>query len=71
MKIFGDDLNPLIPYKTFLLSVKDTVEWIIKEMLEKYGLKHENIQNYCLIQVLKKIFSIIFFEKFFFLLIED
>ncbi len=51
MKIFGDDLNPSIPYKTLLLSVNDTAEWIVKEMLEKYGLKHENPQNYCLLQV--------------------
>jgi afadin len=51
MKIFGDELNPSIPYKTFLLSVKDTAEWIVKEMLEKYGLKHENAQKYCLLQV--------------------
>ena len=36
MKVFGDALNPSIPYKTFLLSVKDTAEWIVKEMLEKY-----------------------------------
>lgn len=55
MKIFGDELNPSILYKTFLLSVNDTAEWIVKEMLEKYGLKHENSQNYCLIQV--KIFN--------------
>jgi hypothetical protein len=51
MKIFGDELNPLKPYKTFLLSIKDTAEWIVKEMLEKYGLKHENPQDYCLVQV--------------------
>jgi hypothetical protein len=51
MKIFGDELNPSIPYKTFLLSIKDTTEWIVKEMLEKYGLKHENSQNYGLVQV--------------------
>jgi afadin len=51
MKIFGDELNPLIPSKTFLLSIKDTADWIVKEMLEKYGLKHENPQHYCLVQV--------------------
>ncbi|CAF4300418.1 unnamed protein product, partial [Rotaria magnacalcarata] len=36
MKVFGDALNPSIPYKTFLLSIKDTAEWVVKEMLEKY-----------------------------------
>ncbi len=51
MKVFGDELNPSIPYKTFLLSVKDTAEWIVKEMLVKYGLKHENARDYCLVQV--------------------
>ena len=53
MKVFGDALNPSIPYKTFLLSIKDTAEWVVKEMLEKYGLKHEDPQNYCLLQVRK------------------
>ncbi|CAF0829403.1 unnamed protein product [Rotaria sp. Silwood1] len=52
IKIFGDDLNPSIPCKTFLLSIKDTAEWIVKEMLEKYGLKHEDSQNYCLLQII-------------------
>jgi len=56
MKVFGDALNPSIPYKTFLLSIKDTAEWVVKEMLEKYGLKHEDPQNYCLLQVKKKFF---------------
>ncbi len=51
MKVFGDELNPSIPYKTFLLSGKDTAEWIVKEMLVKYGLKHENVRDYCLVQV--------------------
>jgi afadin len=51
MKVFGDALNPSIPYKTFLLSIKDTAEWLVKEMLEKYGLKHDDPQNYCLLQV--------------------
>ena len=51
MKVFGDALNPSIPYKTFLLSIKDTAEWVVREMLEKYGLKHEDPQNYCLLQV--------------------
>ncbi|CAF2382178.1 unnamed protein product [Rotaria sp. Silwood2] len=51
MKVFGDALNPSIPYKTFLLSIKDTAEWVVKEMLEKYGLKHEDPQSYCLLQI--------------------
>lgn len=51
MKIFGDQLNPTIPYKTFVLSNKDTVEWIVKEMLEKYGLKHVNAKDYRLLMI--------------------
>lgn len=63
MKVFGDALNPSIPYKTFLLSIKDTAEWVVKEMLEKYGLKHEDPQNYCLLQVRdsKELFAFILF----------
>jgi hypothetical protein len=65
MKVFGDALNPSIPYKTFLLSIKDTAEWVVKEMLEKYGLKHEDPQSYCLLQVntgfLNEFFKLLFF----------
>lgn len=69
MKVFGDELNPSIPYKTFVLSVKDTAEWIVKEMLEKYGLKHENSYDYCLVQVR---FSFgIFFRQYSSLFLED
>ncbi|CAF0924092.1 unnamed protein product, partial [Didymodactylos carnosus] len=52
MKVFGDALNPSIPYKTFLLSIKDTAEWLVKEMLEKYGMRNEDPQNYCLLQII-------------------
>ena len=55
IKIFGDQLNPTISYKTFVLSNKDTAEWIVKEMLEKYGLKHANAKDYRLIEVGKEI----------------
>ncbi|CAF3854585.1 unnamed protein product [Rotaria sp. Silwood1] len=51
MKVFGDALNSSMPYKTFLLEIKDTAEWVVKEMLEKYGLKHEDLQNHCLLQI--------------------
>ena len=52
MKIFGDGLNPVVPFKTFLLSAKDTAEWIVRETLDKYGLKHGDAHSYCLVQVI-------------------
>jgi hypothetical protein len=63
MKVFGDGLNPSMPYETFLLSVNDTAEWVVKEMLEKYGLKHEDPLNYCLLQV-KEFFILILFQEY-------
>jgi len=60
LKIFGDELNPSISCQTLLLSNKDTAEWIVKQMLFGYGLKHENPQNYCLIQVESNGFVLIF-----------
>lgn len=51
MKVFGDVLNPSVPYKTFLLSVNDTAEWVVKQLLDKYGVKHEDPMQFCLIQV--------------------
>ncbi|CAF1687689.1 unnamed protein product, partial [Adineta ricciae] len=52
VKIFGDELNPSIPYKTFLLSLNDTAEWVVKEMLNKYGMKYEHPITYCLSQII-------------------
>lgn len=51
LKIFGDELNCSILYETLLLSNKDTAEWIVKQMLLRYGLKHDNPKKYCLVQV--------------------
>lgn len=51
IKVFGDTINPSVPCKTFLLSKKDTADWVVKKMLEKYGLKHEDPTSYCLTQV--------------------
>ncbi|KAF2349619.1 Ras-associating (RA) domain, partial [Trinorchestia longiramus] len=39
-----------VPYKTLLLSVRDSAQSVVKEMLEKYGLYRENPANYCLVQ---------------------
>ncbi|CAM2699473.1 unnamed protein product [Rotaria socialis] len=51
IKVFGDAINPSIPSKTLLLSKKDTASWVVKKMLDKYGLKHEDPKKYCLIQI--------------------
>lgn len=51
MKIFADDLNPLLTFKTFLLSIDDPVRWIVKEMLEKCGFKHEDPEKFSLMKV--------------------
>uniref|UniRef100_A0A6A7FPY9 Afadin-like n=1 Tax=Hirondellea gigas TaxID=1518452 RepID=A0A6A7FPY9_9CRUS len=50
LKIYGSSLCPDVPYKTLLLSVRDTAHSVVKEMLEKYGLYREHPANYCLIQ---------------------
>ena len=51
LKIYGESINPVVPYKTLLLSMSDTVAHVVKETLEKYGLSAEDPDNYCLIQV--------------------
>ncbi|CAG0915142.1 unnamed protein product [Notodromas monacha] len=51
LKIYGESLCRDVPYKTLLLSVKDSAATVVKEMLDKYGLDNEEAFNYCLIQV--------------------
>ncbi|XP_047737139.1 afadin [Hyalella azteca] len=52
LKIYGSSLCPDVPYKTLLLSVRDSAHSVVKEMLEKYGLFKENPANYCLVQAM-------------------
>lgn len=52
LKIYGESLCRDVPYKTLLLSVRDTAQQVVKEMLTKYGLDREtDPHNYCLVQV--------------------
>jgi len=51
LKIYGDSVKPDVPYKTLLLSTGDTVAYVVRETLEKYGLEKEDASNYCLVQV--------------------
>ena len=44
-------MKPDVPYKTLLLSTGDTVAYVVRETLEKYGLEKEDASNYCLVQV--------------------
>lgn len=50
LKIYGRTLNKDVPYKTLLLSTADTVAYVIKETLSKYGLEREDPENFVLIQ---------------------
>nr|CAD7425834.1 unnamed protein product [Timema monikensis] len=51
LKIYGESLCQDVPYKTLLLSVRDTAQQVVKEMLAKYGLEKEmDPHNYCLVQ---------------------
>lgn len=40
-----------MPYKTLLLSVRETAAYVVREMLDKYALTKEDPANYCLVQV--------------------
>ena len=50
MKIYGESLCRDVPYKTLLLSVRDNAAYVVKEMLDKYGLDKEDPATYCLVQ---------------------
>ncbi|CAG0888923.1 unnamed protein product [Darwinula stevensoni] len=51
LKIYGDALCQDVPYKTLLLSVRDTAAYVVREMLDKYSLDKEDPANYCLVQI--------------------
>ncbi|CAH0775210.1 unnamed protein product [Bemisia tabaci] len=51
LRIYGESLCKDVPYKTLLLSVRDSAAAVVREMLAKYGLDKEDPHNYCLVQV--------------------
>ncbi|XP_014214313.1 afadin-like [Copidosoma floridanum] len=51
LKIYGEALCKDVPYKTLLLSIRDTAAQVVREMLAKYGLDKVDPQQYCLVQV--------------------
>uniref|UniRef100_A0A669BGQ3 Afadin, adherens junction formation factor n=1 Tax=Oreochromis niloticus TaxID=8128 RepID=A0A669BGQ3_ORENI len=51
LRIYADSLKPNIPYKTILLSTRDTADFAVVEALEKYGLEKENPKEYCIARV--------------------
>ncbi|GLG95429.1 Putative actin filament-binding protein afadin [Gryllus bimaculatus] len=52
LKIYGESLCRDVPYKTLLLSVRDTAAQVVREMLAKYGMEREaDPHNFCLVQV--------------------
>ncbi|OTF80351.1 hypothetical protein BLA29_009352, partial [Euroglyphus maynei] len=52
LRIFGESINQDVPYKTILLSTRDTAAFAVKEILEKYGKDKEDPAQYCLVQVI-------------------
>lgn len=52
LRIFGESLNKDVPYKTLLLSTKDTAAHVVREILEKYGTDKEAAPQYCLVQLI-------------------
>ncbi|XP_076466246.1 afadin-like [Babylonia areolata] len=52
LKIYGESLQPDVPYKTLLLSTADTTATVIREAMEKYGLEKEDPAQFCLLEVM-------------------
>lgn len=52
LRIFGESINQDVPYKTILLSTRDTAQSAVKEILEKYGKEKEDPNQYCLVQMI-------------------
>ncbi len=49
LKIYGELIDPSVPYKTLLLPMKDTVSQVIRQALDKYGLEFADPSAYCLV----------------------
>ena len=49
LKIYGELIDPSVPYKTLLLSTKDTVSEVVRQALDKYGLQFADPASYCLV----------------------
>lgn len=49
LKIYGELVDPSVPYKTLLLSTNDSVSQVIRQALDKYGLEFADPAAYCLI----------------------
>lgn len=52
LRIFGETLNPDVPYKTLLLSTQDTALYVVREILDKYGKEKEECNSFCLVQLI-------------------
>ena len=50
LKIYGESLCKDVPYKTLLLSIRDSAAFVVQEMLDKYGKDRREAVNYCLVQ---------------------
>merc|ERR1719193_1593050 len=50
LKIYGDALCKDVPYKTLLLSIRDTAAIVVQEMLDKYGISKAEAGQFCLVQ---------------------
>lgn len=51
LKIFAETLKPEIPYKTLLVGMRDSAAIVVKEALDKYQMKKEEPEDYCLVMV--------------------
>uniref|UniRef100_H2ZJQ2 Afadin n=1 Tax=Ciona savignyi TaxID=51511 RepID=H2ZJQ2_CIOSA len=56
VKIYGDSLNPEIPYKSLLLLPSDKTEVVVRDALDKYGLEKEATSDYNVIKVASNAF---------------
>lgn len=63
LRIFGECLNKDVPYKTLLLSTKDTAAYVVQQILDKYRDIEKTLRdpenktveppsNYCLVQMI-------------------
>ncbi|TGZ72174.1 hypothetical protein CRM22_002251 [Opisthorchis felineus] len=52
VKIYGDSINPEVPFVTISLTIDDTADKVVAMALEKYGLiKQVNPKDFCLVQM--------------------
>ena len=62
VKIYGQSINPEIPYKSLLLLPSDKINVVIRQALDKYGFGKEKESDYNIYKVNAFLKMLVFYD---------